>query len=143
VSKHSAASHSSSAYLHQDRSGGQHPGLVKQAYSAWVTLAPNTPPRKWHLTAYFTYTDLPLIPTVDRDPTLCRIIVPGGIYRSGKMKSSSDDYYVDTRRGSQGSLPPMQLNDHYDPNGYAALRQSGGRSPEDQRVIRMLNSRYK
>jgi len=62
-------------------------GLVKQAYSAWVQLAPNARPRKWHLTAYFTYLDLPNIPTIDRDQLLSRINVPPGIYKSGKARS--------------------------------------------------------
>ena len=64
---------------------------MKQAYSAYVTPAPNARPRKWHLTAYFTYADLPSIPTVDSDPLLNTITVPSGVYRSSKARSRHSD----------------------------------------------------
>jgi hypothetical protein len=41
---------SSSAVSHQERSTNVHRGLVKQAYSAWVVVHPNSNPRKWHIT---------------------------------------------------------------------------------------------
>ncbi|KAJ7582956.1 Gti1/Pac2 family-domain-containing protein [Mycena floridula] len=144
-------SHSSSALLHQDRSGGQHPGLVKQAYSAWVVLSPNSKPRKWHLTAYFTYADLSSIPTVERDPILRKIIVPQGIYRGGKARSRNEeesgaaalipeDYHI---RGG-AFLPPLHSTvGSYLGNGLAPrLQVQRARSENDQRLITMLNSRY-
>ncbi|KAF9514472.1 hypothetical protein BS47DRAFT_1392426 [Hydnum rufescens UP504] len=66
------------------------PGLIKQTYSAMVTLpsANNSQPvvRKWHLTAYFEHGDLNSLLTIDRDPELCNIAVPPGVYRSGKSR---------------------------------------------------------
>ena len=66
------------------------PGLIKQTYSAMVTLpsANNSQPivRKWHLTAYFEHNDLNSLLTIDRDPELCNIVVPPGVYRSGKSR---------------------------------------------------------
>ncbi|GLB34730.1 putative gti1/Pac2 family protein [Lyophyllum shimeji] len=82
---------SSSALSHQDRTTLQHPGLVKQAYSAWVSPDPRMKPQKWHLTAYFTYAELTSLPTIDRDPLLRRIILPSGIYRSGNARSRCDE----------------------------------------------------
>lgn len=46
----SRGGHSSSAVSHQERSTNIHRGLVKQAYSAWVVVQPNSMPRKWHIT---------------------------------------------------------------------------------------------
>lgn len=146
--------YSSSALLHQDRSGGHHTGLVKQAYSAWVLLSPHSKPRKWHLTAYFTYADLPSIPTVDRDPILARIIVPQGVYRGGKVRGKGEDgdggpmAMTDLPRmvmprdvGHGGATSPLQV-----PNmtaSYAAVPGANSRLSEDQRMIQMLNSRYR
>ncbi|KIY43514.1 hypothetical protein FISHEDRAFT_8003, partial [Fistulina hepatica ATCC 64428] len=76
---------SSSAMSHRERSE-QHPGLVKQAYAAWVTTGPSQMRRRWHLTAYFTYADLPDLPTVDQDALLNKISVPRGVYCPGKIK---------------------------------------------------------
>ncbi|TFK42351.1 Gti1/Pac2 family-domain-containing protein [Crucibulum laeve] len=145
---------SSSALSHQDRTANQHHGLVKQAYSAWVTSDPFSRPQKWHLTAYFTYADLQRLPTIDQDPVLRKIIVPPGIYRSGKARSKDDD-------GSSGSLssgPPSPAiltsnGERLLPSlasltigGHAPVispsRMHGMRLPEDQRVIQMLNSRH-
>ncbi|KAF9014050.1 Gti1/Pac2 family-domain-containing protein [Cyathus striatus] len=146
---------SSSALSHQDRTAHQHPGLVKQAYSAWVTPDPYSKPQKWHLTAYFTYADLPLLPTIDQDPILRKIIVPTGIYRSGKARSK-DDSDGSSSRLSSGPPSPAILS----PNGDRILpslasltigaqgsavsqqRVHVARLPEDQRVIQMLNSRH-
>ncbi|KAF9030809.1 hypothetical protein BDZ89DRAFT_949258 [Hymenopellis radicata] len=135
----------SSALLHQDRSGGTHPGLIKQAYSAWVHLSPTSPPRKWHVTAYFTYADLPSIPTVDRDPTLSRIIVPSGIYRNSKNKKGEEGS-ADHLVPSPSTLPPL----HTAIEGYSTIVHGNlpqnyrghTRLSEDQRVIQMLNSRH-
>lgn len=157
---------SSSALSHYDRSS-QHPGgLVKQAYSAWVTLAPNAKPQKWHLTAYFTYSDLQNIPTIDQDPILRKLVVPAGIYRSGKARSRNDmdsgmmDYGPNSSGSSSASPPPMSFGtSHHTPHpaahnlpslhsaipshgGHALQSRNHGRLPEDQRMIQMLNSRH-
>ncbi|PPQ68150.1 hypothetical protein CVT25_014076 [Psilocybe cyanescens] len=144
---------SSSALSHQDRTTNHHPGLVKQAYSAWVMPNPHTRPQKWHLTAYFTYADLPHLPTIDHDPMLRTMIVPTGIYRTGKARSRSDD-----DESSGGGYRAH----HHDPNAHNLLppfsmihasvgtplpgptptRTPGTRLPEDQRLIQMLNSRH-
>ncbi|KAJ3712291.1 Gti1/Pac2 family-domain-containing protein [Lentinula raphanica] len=153
--------HTSSALLHQDRSGGTHPGLIKQAYSAWVTLSPNAKPRKWHLTAYFTYSDLPSIPTIDRDPILSKITVPSGIYHGGKSRSKSEDdgvynapsspnlathhtsVHAPPTRSSTPLLPSFQATvGPYALNPRSAYPQTGSRMSEDHRVIHMLNSRH-
>ncbi|KAG9038945.1 hypothetical protein FRB95_013623 [Tulasnella sp. JGI-2019a] len=64
------------------------PGLVKQTYSAIVLPGDGTR-RKWHLTAYFTNADFASLPTVADDPVLSNVIVPKGMYRSGKSRQSA------------------------------------------------------
>lgn len=96
---------SSSILSHFDRSAHRPPGLVKQAYSAYVTPAHGARTRKWHLTAYFTYADLQNLPTIDVDPNLRNMQVPPGVYRSGKARTRNSDMSVDTspRMSSGGS----------------------------------------
>jgi hypothetical protein len=142
----SRSGHSSSALVHQDRSGGQHTGLVKQAYSAWVMVSPTSRPRKWHLTAYFTYADLPSIPTVDQDPILSKIIVPAGIYRGGKTRSGSDaqDSYNQLEGHGSQMLPPLHstVGASYSVGGYSPRPSPQHTNSEDRRIIQMLNSKY-
>ena len=64
------------------------PGLVKQAYSAYVTQPGTSIRKKLHLTAYFTYGDLANLPTLESEPTLWNILIPQGVYRSGKSRTS-------------------------------------------------------
>ncbi|KAG8856035.1 hypothetical protein FRB96_006602 [Tulasnella sp. 330] len=64
------------------------PGLVKQTYSAIVLPGDGTR-RKWHLTAYFTNADFANLPTVADDPVLSNVVVPKGMYRSGKSRQSA------------------------------------------------------
>jgi Gti1/Pac2 family transcription factor len=104
---------------HYDRSN-QHPmGLVKQAYSAWVQLSPNARPKKWHLTAYFTYSDLQSIPTIDQDSLLKKIAVPSGIYKSGKARSRNsvgvieDQNSISALSSTSPSPPPMPGSTRY------------------------------
>ncbi|KAK7467350.1 hypothetical protein VKT23_004407 [Stygiomarasmius scandens] len=156
------SSPSSSALLHQDRSGGHHTGLIKQAYSAWVIMPSNPRPRKWHLTAYFTYADLPSIPTIDHDPLLSKITVPRGIYSSGKVRARSDSDKSSSAPEpsrptspldsiSSRSRPSMDrahtlpsLHDSVGPYTFhpPTMNGLGSRLPEDHRVIQMLNSRH-
>ncbi|KAF8965300.1 Gti1/Pac2 family-domain-containing protein [Flammula alnicola] len=142
---------SSSALSHQDRTINHHPGLVKQAYSAWVMPNPHARPQKWHITAYFTYADLPHLPMIEHDPMLQKIIVPSGIYRTGKSRSRSLDDELDPSGSRPGeahlhnSLPSLStihsdLTSH--PLGTTPPRPHGTRLPEDQRLIQMLNSRH-
>ncbi|KAG8835359.1 hypothetical protein FRC17_003842 [Serendipita sp. 399] len=63
-------------------------GLVKQAYSAYVTQPGTSIRKKLHLTAYFTYGDLANLPTLESEPALWNIVIPQGIYRSGKSRTS-------------------------------------------------------
>ncbi|KAF7338072.1 cAMP-independent regulatory protein pac2 [Mycena venus] len=150
----------SSAVSHQERSTNIHRGLVKQAYSAWVVVHPNSMPRKWHITAYFRYDDLPHIPTVDQDPCLRKIIVPAGLYRSGKTRNRSDGedsssvaaYSPPSPGSHRGSIssrthttipsPPLpsmfSTVDYFSP----AVHHRGARLSEDQRVIRILNGNF-
>ncbi|TFK76223.1 hypothetical protein BDN72DRAFT_225151 [Pluteus cervinus] len=141
----------SSAVSHQDRNSNPHPGLVKQAYSAWVTPDARTKPQKWHLTAYFTYADLHNLPTIDGDPVLCKIIVPANIYRSGKARSRNEDEsrlgHIETGSRSTPServpptLPSLQATVGAVVVPMTHTRSHGMRIAEDQRVIQMLNSR--
>ncbi|KIY62340.1 hypothetical protein CYLTODRAFT_361645 [Cylindrobasidium torrendii FP15055 ss-10] len=141
---------SSSALLHQDRSGGAHNGLVKQSYSAYVQLSPTSAQCKWHVTAYFSYADLPHIPTIsDSESLLSTIIVPSGIYRNSKSKKGSA---YDSSTPSPGSspssvcatLPPLMTA----VGGFGGLTlprpqcSYQGRMREDQRVIHILNSKH-
>lgn len=103
----SRASSASSILTHFDRSAHRPSGLVKQAYSALVMVSPGSQPRKWHLTAYFTYDDLQHLPSIDNDPTLRSIIVPEGVYRSGKARTRNSDFNSNTMpqlSGVQSSL---------------------------------------
>jgi hypothetical protein len=153
----------SPAMSHYERSG-QHPGgLVKQAYSAWVLLGPNAKPRKWHLTAYFTYSDLQNLPTPDRDPIFRRLVVPPGVYRSGKTRSKNDQT-GETELGlsnSSSSLetpsPPSHTQSPRPESTRTCVLQSPigahsshssqprthvARPPEDERMIQMLNAKH-
>lgn len=64
------------------------PGLVKQTYSAIVYPGDGTR-RKWHMTAYFTNADFANLPTVADDPVLRHVVVPRGMYKSGKSRQSA------------------------------------------------------
>ena len=153
---------------HFDRSEHHPLGLVKQAYSAWVLDNPGVKPRKWHLTAYFTYADLHQIPTIDQDPVLRGVTVPVGMYRSGKARSRNSDAGLRVSppssplpnvRGPPGPNVPSELLDttdsstalpslqvavapqYYDPN--VPTRVHDPRHAEDQRIIDMLNKRHR
>jgi Gti1/Pac2 family transcription factor len=156
---------------HYDRSS-QHPmGLVKQTISAQVMLAPNTRARKWHLTAYFTYSDLPNIPTIEQDSVLRKIVVPQGVYLSGKSRSRNAEGMTSRSTSSPPPSSPQMGATYYplypspsSPRPSASIPQilpsihsavpdvRCGHSPqrvhpvrrpsEDQRMIQMLNARY-
>jgi hypothetical protein len=157
----------SPALSHYDRSEHHPLGLVKQAYSAWVLDNPGVKPRKWHLTAYFTYADLHQIPTIDQDPVLRGVTVPVGMYRSGKARSRNSDAGLRaspplspppnarsppgpnvpnellSTTDSSTALPSLQVAvapQYYDPN--MPKRGHDPRHAEDQRIIQMLNSRH-
>ncbi|KAK7693820.1 hypothetical protein QCA50_003392 [Cerrena zonata] len=157
---------SSSAQSHYERSDHHPTGLVKQAYSAWIMESVSAKPRKWHLTAYFTYADLPSIPTVDQDPLLSRISVPPGIYKSGKARSRASDATPPSPSPSHSSRPSSPAPRHNSSSGGSQGRREHivlpslqsaiantnihrpnphqhphARIPEDQRMIQMLNSR--
>jgi len=138
------------ALSHYDRSEHHPLGLVKQAYSAWVA-------------------DLPQIPTIDQDPMLCSMVVPVGVYRSGKARSRNSDAGIGTSppsspslyapgptgpsvpsqtsasvtAGSSTALPSLQMAvtpQPFDPR--MSRRGHDSRHAEDQRIIQMLNSRH-
>jgi len=155
----------SPAMSHYERSG-QHPGgLVKQAYSAWVLLGPNAKPRKWHLTAYFMYSDLSSLPTPDRDPIFRRVVVPSGVYRSGKTRSKNDqsgepEFGPSNSSASSETQPPPVPSPTHSPRPEGARnrilqlpiaahsshssqpRTHVARPPEDERMIQMLNAKH-
>ncbi|KAJ6463827.1 Gti1/Pac2 family-domain-containing protein [Mycena vitilis] len=146
--------HSSSAVSHQERSTNIHHGLVKQAYSAWVVVHPNSAPRKWHITAYFRYDDLAKIPTVDQDPCLRRIIIPPGLYRSGKTRNRTDGDDGSPAANFAPQSPKSSSRYRSDtpsptlPSMFSSMDLSnpafhhGARISEDQRVIRILNGNF-
>ncbi|KAI0032287.1 Gti1/Pac2 family-domain-containing protein [Vararia minispora EC-137] len=163
----SRSTYSTPALSHYDRSEHHPTGLVKQAYSAWVLGQPGAKPRKWHLTAYFTYADLPRIPTIDQDPALNRITIPAGMYKSGKARSRNSDAgsppsspspppYVHPTGACSPSSPRPGMDarvtlpslhsafaPYADASANAARRvHDAGRLPEDARMIRILNSRH-
>lgn len=78
--------------------------LVKQAYSAWVTEPKTNQKCKYHLTAYFTFDDLPHIPTVESQSELHAIAVPQGVYRSGKSRTSARNL-VQSAEPARTSMP--------------------------------------
>jgi hypothetical protein len=156
----------SPAISHYDRSEHHPLGLVKQAYSAWVLETPEVKPRKWHLTAYFTYADLPQIPTIDQDPMLRGVTVPAGVYRSGKARSRNSDAGMGTSPPSSPSLyaqgpagpsvpiqtsavvtadsptalPPVPPPQSFDPR--ISRRTQDSRHAEDRRIIQIFNSNF-
>jgi len=78
--------------------------LVKQAYSAWVTDPKTNQRCKYHLTAYFTFDDLPHIPTVESQSELRDIVIPQGVYRSGKSRTSARNL-VQSAEPARTSMP--------------------------------------
>ena len=106
--------------------------------------------QKWHLTAYFTYADLPHLPTIEHDPLLQKIIVPTGVYRIGNARpsrsnegeSSGHDGLPNDYPSFQNALPPLSSIHSNHPPAPKMPRVHGARSPEDQRLIQMLNSRH-
>ncbi|KZT09723.1 uncharacterized protein LAESUDRAFT_810689 [Laetiporus sulphureus 93-53] len=151
----------SSAQSHYERSDHHPTGLVKQAYSAWVFTSPNAEPRKWHLTAYFTYADLPKIPTIDQDPMLRRLVVPQGVYKSAKSRSrNADTARTANSLSARSSSPAVPENDGAFrgrealtlpslPTNLANTQHTTGettrlprpRLAEDERMIQMLNAK--
>lgn len=112
------------------------------------------------LLAYFGYDDLPHIPTVDRDPCLRKIIVPVGLYRSGKTRNRSDGEdrpssptyspsSPGSRRATAASRSHTNMPSPMLPSMFSAMdlcgptsQAHGPRLSEDQRVIRMLNGNF-
>ncbi|THH10834.1 hypothetical protein EW145_g1054 [Phellinidium pouzarii] len=125
----------SSILSHFDRSAHRPLGLVKQAYSAYVVLSPGSNPRKWHLTAYFTYADLQNLPSVDSDPTLRSVTVPPGVYRSGKARSRNSDSSMDTSSQMQGTSIGSSTS-----SSPPAASRSTGASPSTLRMPQDPNS---
>ena len=78
--------------------------LVKQAYSAWVTDPKTNQRCKYHLTAYFTFDDLPHIATVESQSELRTIMIPQGVYRSGKSRTSARNL-VQSAEPARTSMP--------------------------------------
>lgn len=101
-----------------------HPGLVKQTYSALVSLpstsgTPNV--RKWHLTAYLEQSILADLLTVDTDPVLCDIQLPPGMYRSGKSRQRQNN------PDGAGGLRWINIDGN---SGQALPRRTASSSPE-------------
>jgi len=133
------------AVSHYDRSNHHPKGLIKQAYSARVSLSPTAKARKWHLTAYFSYEDLEHIPTVDQDAMLQRITVPPGVFRNGKARSR-DTYMEREGRGHSSdtetlsSLSPSSPNPTSTTTGYHTMSSASTRSGGQRLVLPPLGS---
>jgi len=85
--------------------------LVKQAYSAWVTDPKTNQKCKYHLTAYFTFDDLPHIPTVESQSELRAVVIPQGVYRSGKSRTSARNL-VQSAEPTRTSMPFRSIAKH-------------------------------
>ncbi|KAJ2934464.1 hypothetical protein H1R20_g2613, partial [Candolleomyces eurysporus] len=135
---------SSSSLSHQEQSTNHHKGLVKQAYSAWVTPNPYARPQKWHLTAYFTYVDLPHLPTTDQDELLATIALPEGVYKSGKARSREDEEAFGLRMSLPlDNSPPSYPNSAPPSYSSPALPSySDPDPPSRSSQIQMLNSKH-
>jgi Gti1/Pac2 family transcription factor len=129
----------------------RHPmGLIKQAYSAWTSDPRSSKRRKWHITSYFAQADLDGLPTPVEDPCLRNVAIPSGVYRSGKARTKDPEPHPNTngRNGlQQGHSSRYSSSYHYSspstptPDSSASAGYDG-RLPEDQRLIRMLNSQH-
>ncbi|KAL0952987.1 hypothetical protein HGRIS_007198 [Hohenbuehelia grisea] len=64
-------------------------GLTKQTYSALVHL-PGSPPKKWHVVAYFSGNDYTRLPVIESYEYLRNIRPPPGIYVSSKAGARLD-----------------------------------------------------
>ncbi|KAG8961999.1 hypothetical protein FRC03_004733 [Tulasnella sp. 419] len=81
-------------------------GLTKQTYSAYVTPPGSTaPPKKWHLTAYFCTTDYHELPVVTQDSILRNIVVPKGVYVTGKGLTRKSNRGVGSNSSNAPSTP--------------------------------------
>jgi len=134
-------------HSHFPRSGGHPLGLVKQAYSAWISNPGSTKRRKWHITAYFAQGDLTGLPTPGEDPSLRNVAIPSGVYRSGKARTRDPEPDGDVYPHSVQQLGSSShhLNSYHYSSASSSSSASpyyDGRMPEDQRVIQMLNSRH-
>lgn len=125
-------------------------GLVKQAYSTWMSDPRSSKQKKWHITAYFTQADVVGLPTPVEDPSLRTVAVPSGVYGSGKARTKDPelDAKAISRRGQQqgsSSHTPSYYHFSSAPRSASNLSRSAhyeGRRPEDQRLIQMLNSQH-
>ncbi|KAF8476755.1 Gti1/Pac2 family-domain-containing protein [Gautieria morchelliformis] len=130
--------------------GGHSMGLIKQAYSAWTSDPRSSNRRKWHITAYFSQADLNGLPTPVEDPCFRNVAIPSGVYRSGKARTKDPETDADAngRSGLQkGYSSHHSSSYHYSSASTPTPRSSAspgydGRLPEDQRLIRMLNSQH-
>jgi len=120
--------------------------LVKQAYSAWIVDPRTLKKKKWHITAYFTQADLPDLPSPVEDSSLRNIAAPIGT--SGMTTTRAREPAIDERRQNHGT---RRSGSAYPPNVHyygaptpatSAMPYYDKRFPEDQRLIRMLNSQH-
>lgn len=103
------------------------PGLVKQTYSA-IIMGDGTR-RKWHMTAYFTNADYPSLPTIQDDPRLRAIVVPRGMYRSGKSRQSAKSLQSEWAGANPSDLSTLQTGQSQSDMRPSTASSSGYETP--------------
>lgn len=119
--------------------------LIKQTYSAWVIHPKTSQKKKWHITAYFAQPDLPELPVPSEDSSLRKITLSSGMVGSsrGKIREPGGEETKDPRR--PGNFGPAQISNSYyyaSASATSVTPNYDERFPEDQRLIRMLNSQH-
>lgn len=120
-------------------------GLIKQAYSSWAIDPVTGVKRKWHITAYSTKSDWNDLPVPAEDPSLAKVKVPSGVYQPGKPKPKESHKPGEDHHHRAAHMPRHSLdNSMFNFQGQQSTSHPyyDERFPEDQRVIRMLNSQH-
>jgi len=121
--------------------------LFKQTYSAWVINPKTSKKKKWHITAYFAPVDLPDLATPSEDSSLRNIVISTAV-SGGTRGRILDPYSVSEEAKGQrraGKIEAAQIFNAYYYSSASATSASSHydkRFPEDQRLIRMLDSQH-
>ncbi|GJJ12548.1 hypothetical protein Clacol_006791 [Clathrus columnatus] len=130
------------SYSQHERQDIRSMSLVKQAYSSW-TVDPKGEKKKWHITAYFTKSDWNDLPAPTGDPSLAKIKIPSGIYQVGRPRHKpEEDHDRSTSNGGHGHAFEGSSTMYSQEQHSVPIHYYDERFPEDQRVIRMLNSQH-
>ncbi|KAJ7100901.1 Gti1/Pac2 family-domain-containing protein [Mycena belliarum] len=102
-------------------------GLTKQTYSVTVQMPDAVVPRRWHLVAYFSASDVPILPVLDDYSYLKNIRVPPGVFlTTSRVPGGSPEPCMQsldnpgtTTPSTQGSLSPRLECGELNPLGTA------------------------